>query len=420
MSSNIIYRSYKYRFYPTKDQIVLLQKTFGAVRFLWNRYTSAFNNYNIVGPTLATASVKNFRDNYEFLKEVPQNALEQKWMDFNETKSQYFNKKRKKPLGRMQFKSKGKSRESFRLSVNGFSIKNNVIKLSKLGSINATQDRQYKGTPKSITVSRNSADQYFVSILVQENVELKQNTGRSIGIDLGLTHLAILSNGIKIENPRFFRENQSKLKRAQQHLSRKVKGSSRYNKQKVKVARIHLKITNQRSWYTHNLSSWLVNNFDHIFTENLNVDGMKHNHKLAKSISDASFSELIRQIEYKCNWYGKSFQKIDRWFPSSKTCHCCGHKEENMNLSVREWVCQKCNSVHDRDINAAKNILVEGFKSLYDISHEDALCQSNKSVESIDYKHGENVSPENSLLRKTATFDEVLKSYKLDKISYVL
>lgn len=411
MPSNPIYRSYKYRFYPTPEQTDLLNKTFGAVRFLWNRYTSAFNNYNTEGPTQATASVKNFRDNYAFLKDVPQNALEQKWMDFNETKNQFFDKKRKKPLGRMKFKSKGKSRDSFRLSINGFSIKNDKIKLSKIGTINTIIDRQYTGTPKSITVSRNSAGQYFISILVLTEVELKQNIGRSIGIDLGVTHLAILSNGIKIDNPKFLRENQSKLKRAQQHLSRKVKGSSRYLKQKLKVARVHNDISNQRKHYLHEVSSWLVDNYDHIFMENLHVAGMKKNHKLAKSISDASFGELTRQIEYKSKWYGRSFQKIDRWFPSSKTCHCCGHKMNDMKLSDRSWICPSCGIEHDRDINAAKNILVQGFIELYDITHNEALEQAqNKSAESVDYRHGENVSPEVSpLAKRKATLDEVLR-----------
>lgn len=244
---------------------------------------------------------------------------------------------------------------------------------------------------------------------------MKQNTGRSIGIDLGLTHLAILSNGIKIDNPKFLRENQSKLKRAQQHLSRKVKGSSRYLKQKLKVARVHNDISNQRKHYLHEVSSWLVDNYDHIFMENLHVAGMKKNHKLAKSISDASFGELTRQIEYKSKWYGRSFQKIDRWFPSSKTCHCCGHKMDDMKLSDRSWICPSCGIEHDRDINAAKNILVQGFIELYDITHNEALEQAqNKSAESVDYRHGENVSPEVSLSKRKATLDEVLRSYNLN------
>lgn len=416
MSSQNIYRSYKFRFYPTQEQIVLLNKTFGAVRFLWNRYTSAFNDYNTVGPNQSSATVKSLRESYPFLLDVPYNALEQKSNDFKETKIQFFNKKRKKPLGRMKFKSKGKSKDSFRLSTNGFHIKKDrTISIAKVGKINVELHRQFSGTPKSITVSRNSADQYFVSILVLEEVELKQNTGRSIGIDLGLNHLAILSNGIKIDNPRFLRENQSKLKRAQQHLSRKVKGSSHYKKQKLKVARIHNVISNQRRHYLHVLSSWLVDNYDHVFMENLNVSGMKKNSRLSKSISDASFTELTRQVEYKSRWYGRSFHKIDRWFPSSKTCHCCGHKMDAMNLSIREWNCHACGTTHDRDLNAAKNILVQGFVELYNITHKEALEQANKSAELVDYRHGENVSPENSSLKKKkATLDEVLRVYKLE------
>ena len=277
MQIQYIYRAYKYRFYPKKSQLELLNKTFGAVRFIWNRYTAAFNNFGIEGPNQSNASVKNFRDNYTFLKEVPQNALEQKSNDFIETKRQFFNKKRKKPIGKMQFKSKGKSKDSFRLTTNGFKIKENQrIELAKIGSINVVKDRDFTGIPKSITVSRNSANQYFVSILVKTEVELKHNTGCSIGIDLGLNHLVVLSNGIKIDNPRFLRENQAKLKRAQQHLRRKVKSSSRYNKQKIKVARIYNDISNQRKHYLHVLSSWLVNSYDHIFMESLNAVSYTH------------------------------------------------------------------------------------------------------------------------------------------------
>jgi putative transposase len=245
-------------------------------------------------------------------------------------------------------------------------------------------DRKFTGTLKSATISRNPSGQYFVSVLVEEDIELKQNAGRSIGIDLGLTHLAILSNGIKFENPRWFRENQAKLKKAQQHLSRKTPGSKRRTRQRLKVARIHQKITNQRNWFHHNLSSWLVDNFDVICTEDLSVKNMVRNHKLSKSISDAGWSSLISMISYKSNWYGRTFHKIDRWYASSKTCGCCGAKAEAMNLSIREWSCASCGTSHDRDINAARNILNTGLLDLYSLT----------SDELADYRRREEVSPE--------------------------
>lgn len=413
MPSNSIYKSFKYRLYPTPDQESIINKTFGCVRFLWNRRVAAFNSYNVEGPTQSNASIKELRGIYDFLEEVPQNALEQKDCDFKETAKQYFKKDRKKKLGRPDFKRKGKSRDSYRLSVNGFSINENTIKLAKLGIVDVVIDRPWTGIPVSITVSRNSAEQYFVSILVKVDQELKQNTGRSIGIDLGLRDLAILSDGKKIENPRFFHKNQVELKRAQKHLSRKVKGSNRYQRQKKKVARIHLGISNRRNDYLHKLTSWLVTTYDHIFMEDLNVAGMKKSN-LGKSISDAALGEFIRQVEYKSSWYGRSFHKIDRFFPSSKTCSCCGFKLETLDRGCEEWTCPACHTHHDRDLNAAKNIHVRGFMELYGIAYDEAIEQINKSAEYVDYRHGETIRPKESLIPE-ASFDEVSRIYRNDK-----
>jgi putative transposase len=324
------------------------------------------------------------------MNDVISYALQQKRLDFDETKKQYFNKKRKVKLGRMKFKSKHSNRDSFRIpgQALGFSacvdFDLGTIKLPKMSPMKIVIDRKFTGTLKSATISRNPSGQYFVSVLVEEEIELKRNTGRSIGIDLGLTHLAILSNGTKIENPRWFRESQAKLKKAQQHLSRKTKGSNRREKQRKKVAKIHQKIVNQRSWFHHNLSSWLVVNFDVICMEDLSVKNMVKNHCLSKSISDAGWSSLISMIAYKSNWYGRTFHQIDRWEPTSKTCGCCGVKTENMYLSIREWTCTSCGTSHDRDINAAVNILNTGLKDLYSLT----------SDELADYRRREAVSPE--------------------------
>jgi putative transposase len=248
-------------------------------------------------------------------------------------------------------------------------------------------DRKFSGEARSVTLSKNKCGQYFVSVLVLEDVELKQNTGRSIGIDLGLKDLLILSSGMKIANPRWFRESQSKLKRAQQHFSRKTKGSKRYEVQRVKVAKIYQKVTLQRQFVYHNLSSWLVDNYDTIVLESLKVKNMIKNRKLAKSIQDASWSTLVSMIEYKSNWYGRAFHKIDTWYPSSKTCSSCGHKLDQLELSVREWTCPDCGEIHDRDLNAATNILHKGLDDLYGIT----------SAELTEYRRGEAIRPEVSL-----------------------
>jgi putative transposase len=384
-------RAYKYRAYPTKGQAEFLSQNFGCVRLLWNKLVANFNSWSSTGPN-QIMSEKSLKDNpdFDFLNDVISYALQQKRIDFDETKKQYFNKKRKVKLGKMQFKSKSSKRDSFRIpgQALGFSacvdFDLGTIKLPKMSPVKIVIDRKFTGTLKSATVSRNPSGQYFVSVLVEEDIEPKQNTGRSVGIDLGLTHLAILSNGIKFENPRWFRENQTKLKKAQQHLSRKTKGSNRRKKQRIKVAKIHQKIANQRSWFHHNLSSWLVSNFDVICTEDLAVKNMVRNHKLSKSISDAGWSSLISMISYKSNWYGRTFHQIDRWYASSKTCGCCGAKAEAMDLSIREWVCGSCGANHDRDINAAVNILNTGLSDLYSLT----------SAELADYRRREEVRPE--------------------------
>jgi putative transposase len=201
-----------------------------------------------------------------------------------------------------------------------------------------------------------------------------------VGIDLGLKELMTLSNGQVINNPKWFRENQSKLKKAQKHLSRKTKGSNRYNRQRIKVAKVYEDITNSRNYFLHNISTAIIREFDVIVLEDLNVSGMIRNRKLAKSISDASWSTFVSMLEYKCNWYGKTLIKIDRFYPSSKTCSNCGHKENKMPLSIREWTCPSCGSHHDRDLNASINILKKGWL--------DLSGQELTSAEYVDYGRG--------------------------------
>lgn len=387
-----ILKAYKYRIYPNNVQEEYLNRNFGAVRFLWNQFVASFNSYG-KGPIIPQDEMVHKSRN-GWMNECISYALQQKRMDWVEFTKQHFNKKRKTKLGRPKYKKKGQ-RDSFRIpvaSMGGGNVVRGIehinldagrIKLPKMTPMKMIVDRKFTGIPKSVTVSKNSSCQYFVSILVEEELELKQNTGRSIGIDLGLNHLAIMSNGIKIDNPRWFRETQSKLKKAQQHLSRKTKGSKRYNRQRIKVAKIYQKISNQRNFLHHNLSAWLVHNYDTICMENLNVKGMVKNRSMAKSISDASWSTLVSMISYKSIWRGRSFQQIDRFYPSSKTCSCCGYKIESMDLSVREWECPSCNTGHDRDLNAAINILHEGLKGLYGFTSEELS----------DYKRREELRP---------------------------
>ena len=247
----MVLRAYKYRLYPTKQQTDYLNRVFGSVRFVWNQLVANFNSWSAEGPN-RPMNEKILKDTPEYiwLSDSISYALQQKRMDFDETKKQHFNKKRKTKLGRMKFKKKGVARDSFRIPVasmggqKAIDLGNNRIKLPKMTAMKMVVVREFSGVAKSVTISKNKIDQFFVSVLVEEEVLVKTGVGRSIGIDLGLNHLTTLSNGIQVENPKWFRKTQAELKRAQQQLSRKQKGSNRYNRQKQKVAKIHLLITN--------------------------------------------------------------------------------------------------------------------------------------------------------------------------------
>lgn len=361
-----ILKACKFRLYPTPEQEQLLNKTFGCVRVVWNQRVETFNNWRPNELLVPDKTIKELKTEFGFLSEVPYNALEQKIQDWRSTKSQYFNKKRKTKLGKPKFKSR-KGRQSFRLSTNGFSVKENQIYAAKIGKLNLighVLNQLPLETCKQITISKDPTNKFYCSILIQINVDPKPLTGKMVGIDLGLKELFIFSDGTKIDNPKHFRENQTELKKAQQHLSRKAKGSNRCNKQRIKVARVHDKTKNRRKHLLHEVSTKIVTNFDVICVENLNVKGMVKNHCLSKAISDASWSCFVTMLDYKCNWYGKTLVKIDRFYPSSKTCSNCGYKVDILGLDIREWTCPSCETNHDRDINASKNILDKGFSDL--------------------------------------------------------
>lgn len=385
------HRAYKFRIYPNEEQKAYLDMNFGATRWLWNQFVEKFNSW--------TPESERIIYSEKELKDIPENswlhdcisyALQQKRMDWIEYQKQFFNKKRKVKLGRPKFKAKGKSVDSFRIPAQCLGgikmfdwLQANKIKLPKITPIKVKVDRLPEGRPLSITISKNKCNQYFISVLVEFTPQTKPTTGKSVGIDLGLKELAVLSDGTVFENPRFYRKSQAKLAKAQRHLSRKTRGSNRYERQRLKVTKSYLKVTNQRQFLHHNLSSFLIENYDHILMEDLNVKGMVKNRKLAKSISDASFSTLVNMIRYKSEWYGRSFHQVNRWFASSKTCSVCNYKMGEMPLSIRNWNCPVCNTSHDRDLNAAKNILYKGLIDLYNFT----------SDELADYRRGESVRP---------------------------
>ena len=374
--------AYKYRLYPNKTQQTLLNKTMGCVRFFWNNQVSTFKTYdkeNNPKPKFKTST--ELRNEIDWMQEVSAAAIQQKEIDFKEFRKQLFSKSRKKKIGFPNFKKKS-NRQSFRLPNQKFKVIGNKIQLEKIGKVKMIVDRELPcGKLMSVTISKNPSGQYFASILIETKIDYKPKTNNEVGIDLGLKTFATQSDGIEIANPKFLNKNQVKLRRMQQHLSRKQKGSNRRNKCRLKIARLHQKIANQRDWCLHNYSTSLINNYDRIHIEDLNVSGMVKNHCLAGAISDVGWSKFTSMLIYKSVWYGKDVVKVDRFFASSKTCSC-GAKNDDLKLSDREWVCTSCGSVNQRDLLAANNILKEGRRSSGDLTNaETEVTKSMKRLE---------------------------------------
>jgi putative transposase len=372
-----ILKAFKYRIYPTTKQEVLLNKTFGCVRVVWNHNVEVFNKFdkNLTEQEqpLTTTQLKQ---KHEWMSEVSAAALQQKEMDFKAFKKNYFSKSRKKKIGRPSFKNRD-SNQSYRLPNQKFTLNDNTIRLEKIGKVKLVLDRAVPVDCKfmSVTVSKNKCGQFFASVLVECEVVAKPKTGKFIGLDIGIKTFLTGSDGFTVETPQFHRESQAELIKAQRNLSRKKKGSSRRKKAKLKVARIHNNIVNQRKTFIHEITAKLVTEYDFIAIEDLNVAGMVKNHKLAKSISDASFGEFYATLSYKAAWYGKEVVKVDRWFASSKTCSCCGWKNENLTLSDRVFECLACGLKKDRDLNASENILKEALR-VSDAIRTPSECQT--------------------------------------------
>jgi putative transposase len=359
------------RVYPTKAQETVLAQSFGNSRFIWNYYTSIFLNKEIT--TKIYPTIKELKEKYgfDFLKLSSSCCQQQTIRHFQQTIKQFFNKKRKSKLGRPKFKKKGISKESVSFSGSGiYKNKSGEIRLLSLGKLklrgeidlNSLNRKQIK----SITISKDKCNHYYASICYEVEVEYEErdfelrDKSKSIGLDLGLTHFLIDSQGKKIDNPHFLKQELEKLKYLDRCLSRKTKNSNSYKKCKLKRAKLFKSITNKRNYFFHCVSKSLIENFDFIYVEDLSINNMIKNRKLSRAISDVSWSRFISILSYKCDWYGVSLHKINKWFASSKTCSECGYQIDKLDLSIREWVCPDCGEVHDRDINAALNILKRG------------------------------------------------------------
>lgn len=358
-----IYRTYRFELRPTQDQKVLLDKHFGCVRFVYNHFLNErkeqyqankkSDGYYAQSKTLTELKKQ---EEYVWLKEVNSQTLQFALRSLDTAYLNFFRGNTKFP----RFKSKKRK--------NGFTVPQHTklaegkIHVPKFKEgIKCIVHREVKGEVGKMTFSKTPTGRYFVSILTEEQYQPKEKTGAVCGVDLGLKDLAITSDGIKFKNNRYTKKYEIDLAKAQKHLSRKQKGSSSFERQRRKVAKIHEKISNTRQDVLHKVSHQLVSDYDIIALEDLNIKGMMSNRKLSKHIADASWGTFVRLLEYKADWNDKQIVKINRFYPSSKTCCECGWINQDLNLSIREWTC-KNGHVLDRDLNAAKNILKEGLK----------------------------------------------------------
>ena len=365
-----ILKAYKVRLYPNEEQQIFFAKSFGCTRFIWNKMLSDKIEHYKETKTELKNTPAQYKKEFEWLKEVDSLALANVQQNLRAAYSKFF-----KGLGFPKFKKKGQ-RDSYTTNnqKGTVAITANSVKLPKIGHIRAKIHRPINGLVKSATVSKTSSGKYFVSLLVETIVEPFAKTNSNIGIDLGLTDFIVLSDGSKVANPKFLAKLQDKLAREQKILAkrrgvakaanRKLSESRNYQKQKLRVAKVYEKIANTRKDFLHKLSFNLIKNHDVIAIEDLNVKGMVKNRKLAKAISDSSWSTFTTMLAYKAEWYGKTLIKVDRWYPSSKTCSGCGHllTKAELSLSVRSWACPNCLQNNDRDINASINILNEGLR----------------------------------------------------------
>ena len=392
----MVLKAFKFRCFPNKAQQTLIRKTFGCSRLIFNqllaeqkekeRYWTIVNEMVQSGQLPQNNWVSGFfnkveninklpqmKKEFSFLKEVDSIALQSAVENLADSYDRFYKKQTKQP----KFKSKKNPVQSYTTKCvnNNIRIEGNTIRLPKLGTVRFAKSREVSGVIKRVVIRQNAAGKFFVSVLTEAEVKPLPKTGRAVGIDMGLEHFLTTSDGVHIANPRHFAELERKLQKAQRILSRRIKfalakriplrEAKNVQKQRVVVAKIHEKIQNKRMDFLQKLSTDLIKNHDIVCIESLSVKELLQHKKYAKSISDASWSKFFEMLRYKAIWYGKNVVPVGAYFPSSQRCSTCGTKNSEVkNTSIRQWTCEKCYSTHDRDHNAAKNIVAEGLRLL--------------------------------------------------------
>ncbi|EHJ10722.1 MULTISPECIES: RNA-guided endonuclease InsQ/TnpB family protein [Crocosphaera] len=377
-----MYKAYKFRIYPDTEQQQALAKAFGCCRWYWNYSLElCHKTYQKTGKSLSRGAIQGLlpglKKEYPWLSDAYSQCLQFVALNLSRAYQNFFDKRAKFP----RFKSKhGRQSMSYPANVK---FEGDYLKLNrKIGKVYCRSHRDFEGTIKTVTISKNSDGKYYASVTVDDGLEKPETStegaectaacdsdfksesvgGKAIGIDLGLTDFAVTSDGSKFDNPRHLAKHQQNLKRKQQKLSRKQKGSNTRDKARRLVAKVHSKISRCREDFLHKLSRKIVNENQVIAVENLNVKGMVKNHKLAKAISDCGWGMFCTMVKYKAENEGKTYIEVDRFFPSSKTCHVCLNQVESLPLDIRNWTCEHCQTTHDRDINASINIRNEALR----------------------------------------------------------
>ena len=355
--------AYKYRIYPSKEQKEYFAKVFGCVRFFYNKSLSDMCDLYKATGKYENITPARYKSDYPFLKEVDSLALCNAQLDRNAAFKAFFRKQNAFP----KYKSK-KNEQSYTTNNQGgvkFSNNNRYISIPKCPRIRIKKHRDFEGEIKSITISKTTDEKYYISLLVEDRFECINIEDNAIGLDLGIKDLIIDSNGHKYKNHKYLSKSMDKLAKEQRKLSKMVKGSNNRNKQRIKIAKLHKKINNQRNDCLHKLSRSIIDENQIICIEDLKVKNMVKNDKLARNITDASWSRFVSMLIYKANWYGNTIVKVPSNYPSSQLCSICRYKNSiTKNLGIRKWTCPECDTIHDRDINAAKNILRKGIEIL--------------------------------------------------------